>query len=81
MKERKNGEKNEISSVRKDPNMTRILKKELDEKFITDNRKYRKKKLVIETNNREFENLRTSIQQVNSPLLLSYAEVAKTGQT
>ena len=30
--------------------MTRIYKKELDEKFITVNHKYRKKKLVVETN-------------------------------
>ena len=52
----------------------------VDEKFITDNRNYRKKKLVVETNNGEWENSRTSSQQVKSPLPLSFAEVTKTGQ-
>ena len=44
---------NEVLHVRKDPDMTRIHKKELGEKFITDNRKYSKKKLVVETNSVE----------------------------
>ena len=73
MKERNSEENNEVLYVRKGPDMTRIHKKELDEKFITDNRKYRKKKLVVETNSGECENSRTSGQQVKSPLPLSYA--------
>ena len=60
--------------------MMRIHKKELHEKFITDNRKYRMKKLVLETNSGECENSRTSSQQVKSPRPLSYAEVTKTGR-
>ena len=76
MKKRKNEERKETSNVRKDPDMTRTHKeKELDEKFITDNSK--KKKLVAETNSREYKNSGTSVQQLKSPLQLSYAEVAK----
>ena len=56
MKERKSEEKNEVLYVRKDPDMMRSHKKELDKKFITDNCKDRKKKLVVETNNGECEN-------------------------
>ena len=60
--------------------MTRIYKKELDEKFITVNHKYRKKKFVVETNSGKCENSRTSSQQVKSPILLSYAEITKAGR-
>ena len=61
--------------------MMKIQKKELDEKFITDNCKYRKKKTVVETNSGECENSRKSNQQVKSSLPLSYAEVTKIGRT
>ena len=80
VKERKSKEKNEVLYVRKDPDKTQIHKKELDEKFITDNRKHRKKKLVVETNSKECDNSGTSSQQVKSSLPLSYADVTKTGQ-
>ena len=60
--------------------MTRIYKKELDEKFISVNHKYRKKKFVVETNSGKCENSRTSSQQVKSPILLSYAEITKAGR-
>ena len=36
--------------------MTRIHEKELDERFTGDNRKYRKKKLVVEISSGECEN-------------------------
>ena len=80
MKERKSEEKNEVLYVRKDSDMMRSHNKELDTNFITDNCKDRKKKLVVETNNRECENSGTSGQQVKLPLPLSYAEVAKIGR-
>ena len=73
-------EKNEVLYVRKDPDMMQIHKKELDKKFTTDTHKYRKKKLVVETNSGECENSRASSQQLKSLHLLSYAEVTKTGQ-
>ena len=60
--------------------MTQFDKKELDEKFITDNRKYRNIKCVVETNKEECGNSKTSSQNVKSPLPLIYAEVTKTGQ-
>ena len=80
VKERKIEEMNEVLDVSKDPDVTRFDKKELDEKFITDNRKYRNIKCVVETNKEECENSRTSSQKVKSPLLLSYAEATKTGR-
>ena len=80
VKERKIEEKNEVLDVSKDPDMTRFDKKELDEKFIADNGKYRNIKCVVETNKEECENSRTSTQNVKSPLPLSYAEVTKTGR-
>ena len=55
-------------------------KNKLDEKFITDNHQYRNIKCVVETNKEEYENSKTSSQKVIPPLLLSYAEVTKTGQ-
>ena len=42
--------------------------KKLDKKFITNNPKYRKKKLVRETNSREYKNSGISDQQVKSSL-------------
>ena len=80
VKERKIEEMNEVLDVNKDPDVTRFDKKELDEKFITDNRKYRNIKCVVETNKEECENSRTSSQKVKSLLPLSYAEVTKTGR-
>ena len=80
VKERKIEEKNEVLDISKDPDVTRFDKKELDEKFITDNRKYRNIKCVVETNKEQCENSRTSSQKVKSPLLLSYAEATKTGR-
>ena len=80
VKERKIEEMNEVLDVSKDPDVTRFDKKELDEKFITDNRKYRNIKCVVETNKEECENSRTSSQKVKSLLPLSYAEVTKTGR-
>ena len=80
VKERKIEEMNEVLDVSKDPDVTRFDKKELDEKFITDSRKYRNIKCVVETNKEECENSRTSSQKVKSLLPLSYAEVTKTGR-
>ena len=80
VKERKIEEMNEVLDVNKDPDVTRFDKKELDEKFITDNRKYRNIKCVVETNKEECENSRTSSKKVKSPLPLSYPEVTKTGR-
>ena len=60
MKERNGEGKNSVLYVRKDPDMTWIHKKELDERFTTDIRKYRKKKPVVETSSAECENSRTS---------------------
>ena len=80
LKERNSEEKNEVLYVRKDPDTTRIDKKELDRKFVTNNRKYTKKKLVVGTNSGECEKSGTSGQQVKSPLPLSYAEVTKTAR-
>ena len=80
VKERNIEEKNEVLDVSKDPDMTQFDKKELDEKFITDNRKYRNIKCVVETNKEESGNSKTSSQKVKFPLPLIYAEVTKTGQ-
>ena len=80
VKEKKIEEKNEVLEVRKDPDVTRFNKEKLDEKFITDNRKYRNIKCVVETNKEECENSRTSSKKVKSPLPLSYPEVTKTGR-
>ena len=80
MKERNIEEKNEVLDVSKDPDITQFDKKELDEKFITDNRQYRNIKCVVETNKEECGNSKTSSQKVKSPLPLIYAEVTKTGQ-
>ena len=55
-------------------------KNKLDEMFITDNHQYRNIKCVVETNKEEYENSKTSRQKVIPPLLISYAEVTKTGQ-
>ena len=60
MKERNGEGKNSVLYVRKDPDMTWIHKKELDERFTTDIRKYREKKPVVETSSAECENSRTS---------------------
>ena len=80
VKERKIEEMNEVLDVSKDPDVTLFDKKELDEKFITDNRKYRNIKCVVETNKEECGNSKTSSQKVKFPLPLIYAEVTKTGQ-
>ena len=80
VKQRKIEERYEVLDVSKDPDMTRFDKKELHEKYITDNRKYRYIKCVVETNKKECENSKTSSQKVKSPLPLSYAEVTKTGR-
>ena len=61
--------------------MTWVHKKDLDETFVTDNRKYRKKRrYVVKTISGECENSGTSGEQLKSPLPLSYAEVTKTGR-
>ena len=80
VKQRKIEERYEVLDVSKDPDVNRFDKKELDQKFITENRKYRNIKCVVETNKEECENSRTSSQKVKSPLPLSYAEVTKTGR-
>ena len=49
--------------------MMRFDKKQLDEKFITDNSKNRNKEFVVETNK---ENVRSS-EKIKPPLPLSYA--------
>ena len=80
VKQRKIEERYEVLDVSKDPDVNRFDKKELDQKFITENRKYRNIKCVVETNKEECENSKTSNQKVKSPLLLSYAEVTKAGR-
>ena len=80
VKEKKIKKKIEVLDLSKDPGVTRFDKKELNEKFITENRKCGNIKCVVETNKEECENSRTSSQKVKSPLPLSYAEVTKTGR-
>ena len=80
VKKRKIEEKNEVLDVSKDPDVTRFNKKTLDEKFITENRRYRNIKCVVETNKEECENSRTSSQKLKSSVPLSYSEVTKTGR-
>ena len=53
--------------------MTRFDKKQLDEKFITDNSKYRNKEFVVETKEEECEISRRSSEKIKPPLPLSYA--------
>ena len=80
VKQRKIEERYEVLDVSKDPDVNRFDKKELDQKFITENRKYRNIKCVVEANKEECENSKTFNQKVKSPLLLSYAEVTKAGR-